>query len=207
VPVDEALHVGRVARPGSLDVDTAHEVRLGDETVGDAAGADDAEPHHAGVLVAQLGARDALGALEVDDLAVVLQVVELAQPVGTDREDVDVVPLDVVDLLALVLLDDHLIGEAALLDILDPVHEALLDVQLAAGVVEVLGGDGDDQVVAEGAGAFEEASVPVMEQVECSVGDDAHGTPRGRIWCDLRLPRRQPETESEPAVVLCSLLA
>ena len=136
-------------------------------------------PQDAGVLVAQLGAGDALGALEVDDLAVVLEVVELAQPVRADREDVDLVLLDVVDLLAFVLLDDHLVGEAAVLHVLDAIHQALLDVQLAAGVVEVLGRDRDDQVVTQGAGALEEASVPVVEQVERSVGDDAQWSSSG----------------------------
>ena len=49
-------------------------------------------------------------AVEVDHLAVLLEVVEFARPVGAHGEHVDAHRADVVDLLSLVLLDDHLVG-------------------------------------------------------------------------------------------------
>ena len=122
--VDECLDVVGVARPGALDVDAADEVRLIDEPVRDASGAGNADAQDAGVLVAQLGAGNALRAIEVDDLAVVVQVVELAEPVRADGEDVDAILLDVVDLLAFVLLEDHLVGQATVLHVLDAIHQA-----------------------------------------------------------------------------------
>ena len=85
--------------------------------------------------------------------------------------------LDVVDLLAFVLLDDHLVGDAGVLHVADAIHQALLHVELAACVIEVLGGHRDDQVITQGLGPLQQAAMAVVEEIERSVGDDAHQAP------------------------------
>jgi len=167
----------------AVDAHVADEPALLYEAPGDPASADNAHSQDAVRRRAQLGAGDALGAIQVDDLAVFGEVVELAQPVRADREDVDAQPLDVVDLLALVLLDDHFVDQSGGFDIADALERALPDVHLAAAVVVLLGRDPDDQVITKCLCAFQQPQVTFVEQVEGAVGDDAQ---LGCSWSRFR---------------------
>ena len=148
------------------------------ELVDDVGVADESEAQ--GVLfAAYLGAGDALRAVEVDHLAVLFEVVEDAHPVGAYGEDVDAVLLDVVYLLSLVLFYDDFVGESCGAHGFDAFHERLLHVDFAARDVEVVAGDAYDEVVAEGAGTFQEPYVPEVQEVVGAVGDDfLHKSPR-----------------------------
>ena len=121
---------------------------------------------------AQLGAGNALRAVEVHYLAVLVQVIEVPAPVRPDSEDIHVVVADVVDFLAVVLLRYHLIGDTEGLYGLDAIHQRLLHIDLAAILVEVRGSDAYDQVVAQLFCPAQQVYVSVVQQVERAVGDD-----------------------------------
>ena len=133
-------------------------------------------PHDAQAQVvaaaAQLGARDPPGPRQVDDLAELREVVEPARPVVADGEDVDAVAPDVVDLLPLVLLDDHLVGQARGLDGLDPLIEGLAHEELAPHLVEPLGGDAHDEAVPQSARVAQEVDVSAVQEIVRAVRDD-----------------------------------
>ena len=122
--------------------------------------------------LAQLGAGNALRTIEVHDLAVLVQVIEVPAPVRPDSEDIHVIVADVIDLLAVVLLRYHLVGDAEGLHGLDAVHQRLLHVDLAAVLVEVRGGNAHDQVVAQLLCPAQQVYMSVVQQVERAVGDD-----------------------------------
>ena len=121
---------------------------------------------------AQLGAGNALCAIEVHYLAVLVQVIEVPAPVRPDSEDIHIVVADIIDFLAVVFLGYHLIGNAEGLHGLDAVHQRLLHINLAAVFVEVRGSDAHDQVVAQLLRPAQQVYVSVVQQVERAVGDD-----------------------------------
>lgn len=102
----------RVRVVDTLHFDAADAARLAHKAARNASRADDADALDAALFRAEHRTGDVLGSLEVDDLAMVFQIVELSFPVGADRENVDMVLLDVAEFLAYGFLDDNLVGEA-----------------------------------------------------------------------------------------------
>ena len=150
-----------------------HHLGFGHETMGDATTADDANAIDVLALGTEHGAADAFGAGQIDDLAVFVEVVELAYPVAADGEDIDIVLLDIVDLLTEVVLDDDFVGIACGLDGLDSLEDVVAHVELAATAVEAVAGDTDDEIVAQLLGSAEEVDVSLMQEVVGAVGNDS----------------------------------
>ena len=149
-----------------------HYLGFGHETMGDTTTADDANAIDVLAFGAKHGAADAFGARQIDDLAVFVEVVELALPVAADGEDVDIVLLDVVDLLAEVVLDDDFVGVASGLDGFDTLEDVVAHIELAATTVEAIAGDSDDEVIAKFLGTAKEVDVALMQEVVGAVGND-----------------------------------
>ncbi len=149
-----------------------HYLGFGHETMGDATTADDAYAVDVLALGTEHGATDAFGAGQIDDLAVFVEVVELALPIAADGEDVDIVLLDVVDLLTEVVLNDDFVGVACGLDGLDTLEDVVAHIELAATTVEAVAGDSDDEIVAQLLGSAEEVDVSLMQEVVGAVGND-----------------------------------
>ena len=82
-------------------------------------------------------------------MAELAQIVELAFPVAADGEDVDVVALYVIDLLAEVVFYDYLVGKACCPYCLHALKDVVAYVELSALAVEVVIGDTYNKVVAK----------------------------------------------------------
>ena len=95
------------------------EIRLRKETAHDAPSFYNTYTHHFTLFFTEHGGRDVLGTRKIDHLAVFAEVVEMAFPVGADRENVYIVLLDVVNLLSDVVLDNDLIGQSCGFDSFD----------------------------------------------------------------------------------------
>ena len=149
-----------------------HHLGFGHETMGDATTADDANAIDVLALGTEHGTADAFGAGQIDDLAVFVEVVELALPIAADGEDVDIVLLDVVDLLTEVILDDDFVGVACGLDGFDTLEDVVADIELAATTIEAVAGDSDDEIVAQLLGSAKEVDVSLMQEVVGAVGND-----------------------------------
>ena len=196
-----AFGQGLAAGVQGADVQAVDKGALPPELRDEARVARETQSHRTAAL-ADLGAGHALGPREIDDLAVGVEIVELADPVGADRENVDIVFADVVDLLALVLLDDDLVRQARGAHRLDALHQGLAHVDLAALLVEIVRGDADDQPVAQRLRALEQADVTVVQQIIGAVGDDLyHGAAlpfrvRADPCCSCRAGR--PAASADP---------
>ena len=101
------------------------------------------------LLIADLGAGDAFGALQIHHVAVFLQIVKSAHPVRSDGEDVHTFLDDVINLLPLVFLHQDLVCQAGGAHALDALGHRLLNVQFATVIVVALAGNAHDQVVAQ----------------------------------------------------------
>ena len=178
VDVREVVVLGQTVGLVGHDVeDTCHlngidEMGLGHEATGDAARTDHADAHNLALLLAQLRGGDSLRAGQVDHLAVFAEVVEVALPVGAHGEDVDVVFLDVVDLLAHIVLDDDLVGQARGLHGLHALEHVVAHVELAALAVEIVVGDAHDEVVAQFLSPPQQVDVALVQEVVGAVSDD-----------------------------------
>ena len=102
-----------------MDVHAAYEFCLDDKAAGDPPIADYADAVDVVPALAQSRAGNIFRALKVNDFAVFVQIVELPDPIRTDREDVDVVALNVDDFLPDVLFDDNFVREARFLHVFD----------------------------------------------------------------------------------------
>ena len=153
-------------------LDGIDEVALGHKAAGYAACTDDADAHHLALLLAELGGGDALRAGQIDHLAVLAEVVEMAFPVGAHGEDVDIVLLDVVDFLTHIVLDDDLIGQARGPDGLNALEHVVADVELATLAIEIVVGDSHDEVVAQRLRPPQQVDVALVQQVVSAVSDD-----------------------------------
>ena len=111
-------------------------------------------------------------AWQIDHLAVLFEIVEVAFPVRSYGEDIHVVFLDVVDLLPFVLLDDHLIDVARLLDRLDTFHHAVPCVHLPALKIEVVSGHPHNQPITKLLCPAQQIDMPLMQYIKGTVGDD-----------------------------------
>ena len=153
-------------------LDGIDEVALGHKAAGDAACTDNTDAHHLALLLAELGGGDALRAGQIDHLAVLAEVVEMAFPVGAHGEDVDIVLLDVVDFLTHIVLDDDLIGQARGPDGLNALEHVVADVELATLAIEIVVGDSHDEVVAQRLRPPQQVDVALVQQVVSAVSDD-----------------------------------
>ena len=112
-----------------------------------------------------LRARHALRARKVDDLAQLLELVELTCPVVTHDEDVHLVVADVAFLLRPFILRDDQIHT---LDALDDGRAVLVgdDRLLPLARVELVSRDTDDEAVAECGEAIQQIEVSDVEQIK-----------------------------------------
>ena len=141
-----------------------------------------------GDLLDERGGGDGGRAGEVVHVADVVELVELAGPVVAHDQDVGLVLDDVVALLLEALLEEDGVHGLERRDDLQalPLGEDRRAALLA--LVEGVGGDPDDEAVAEGGGALDDAQVADMEDVEGAERDDrlAHG----RTSCHAACPAR-----------------
>ena len=163
---------------GRADRVAADELRLRDEPSGDASGSDDSDPD-GNLFLSQHCTGDSLCSWQIDNLAEFLHVVEISFPVRAYREDIDIVSLDIINLLALVLFNDHLVGIPRILDSLDPFHHTVPCVELSALHVEVVRGHADNQIVPEFFRPSEKIDVTLMQDIKSAVCDD--GFPVGAV--------------------------
>ena len=151
--------------------DAVDELHLPDELPAQAALAERAD-HELSLLRSEHRAGNALGARQIDHLAVFVEIVELADPVRAHREDIHVVAPDIVDLLAFVFLHDDLVRQARGLDGGDALDKRLLVVDLPSGFVIVVARDADDQIIAERLRPLQKPDMAVVQQVVGAVCDD-----------------------------------
>ena len=146
------------------------EAALVDDFIPEGGIADEAQTGKA-VFCPQLSAGHALGAIEIHHLAILLQVVELPDPVGAHRENIHSKPLDIINFLPLILFHNNLIGDTESLHGLDAFHQGLFDIDFPTGAVESVGGNAHNQVVAQLLGPLQQADMSVMQQIVSSVCD------------------------------------
>ena len=148
-----------------------HILRLLVEAGRDPARPDDAQLHDGTRGIALLRRGDVGRPVKIHHPAVLVQVVELAAPVRALDENIHAVALDILDLLPEMVLDDDLVRETGPADIVNPGHNVIHEIQLAACLVEMLRRHPDDQIIAQRLRPLQQAVMPLMKQVKCSVRD------------------------------------
>ena len=81
------------------------------------------------------------------------------------------VSLDIINLLALILLDDNLIRQSRGPHAFDALHQGLLYIDLAPGLIKILGGHAHDQIISQRPGPLQQTNMAVMQQIIGSVCD------------------------------------
>ncbi len=121
--------------------------RLGDKALRNPPRPDHADPYDGMLLIAKHGGRDIPRPLQVYHLAVILQVLKGARPVRADSENVDIVFLNILHLLAHVILHDHLVRKSGSFHIFNALVQGIDYVQFSPGLVVLLGSDSHDQII------------------------------------------------------------
>lgn len=195
---------GRIGVQDRDDLGTADDLRLGDEPPRNTAGADNSDAECLLGLLAELSAGDAFRTRKVDNLAILIQVIELPYPVRSDGEDIDIVFLDIINLLAGVVLNDNLVGKTRCLDSFDPLQDVVTDIEFATSLVKAIGSHTDDQVIAKFLRPPQQVDMSLMQQVVCSVSDDFYHR-RCFILSPLCSPRGFFALSSTDSPLLCFL--
>ena len=104
-------------------------------------------------------------------MTVLVEVVEMPNPVRTHGEDIDVVFLYVVYLLPEIILDDDLVGDTRGFDRLNAFQHIVLHVELAAQAVEIIVRHTHDEVIAQCLGTFQQVDMPLVKQVVSTICD------------------------------------
>ena len=162
---------GGIKIVGAYYIHAIHKSGLGNKATGNAATANNTDTGGHLLLFAKHRGGDALGAGEINDLAIFVQIIKLAFPVGTNGEDVYIVFLNVVNLLTEIVFYDYLIGQACGLNGLDTLKHVIAHVELAALAIKIVVGDTYDEVVAQRLGTTKEIDVTLMKKVVGAIGD------------------------------------
>lgn len=168
----EGLCSGRIGIQDRDDLSSADNLRLGHEAARDAAGADDADATGILSLLTKLSTRDAFCSRKIDYLAVLVQIVELPYPVRADGEDIDIVFLDIINLLAYIVLDDDFVSITRRLHGLNAFQDIVPGVEFPTSLVERVTRNPYDQVITQLFRPPQQVDMPLMQQVVCSVCDD-----------------------------------
>ena len=131
-----------------LRTHTTHKFRLRHKTVGNPAGSNNANALDMLTLLSEHRAGDILCPIQIDYLAVITDIVKDSHPVRTDREDIDMVLLNVTDLLPQCLFNDNLIHKSGFSHILHTDRKRIYDVELSSLHIVFLCRHADDQIVA-----------------------------------------------------------
>ena len=168
----EGLCFGRIGIQDRDDLSSADNLRLGHETARDAAGADDADATGVLRLLTKLSTRNAFRTRKIDYLTILIQVVELPYPVRADGEDIDIVLLDIINLLAYIVLDDDFVSIPRRFHGLNAFQDIIPGVEFPTSLVERVTRNPDDQVITQLFRPPQQVDMPLMQQVVCSVCDD-----------------------------------
>ena len=160
------LPVG-IIRP--LHADSADKFCLHEKSARDPAGSYDANPLDLLLLLPQHCAGDVPRSLQVNHPAIILQIIKISHPVGTNGKNIDIIFFDIVKFLPLGLLDDNLIGKPGLSHIFDARQQGIYYIQLSPGPVVGLRGHAHDQVISQRLRPLKQPVMPFMEKVECAV--------------------------------------
>ncbi len=142
-------------------------------------------------LGADLRAGYAFGAFQINHLTVILQIVKMSVPVRSDGKNIYIIAPDIINFLPLVFFYDDLVGQSRGAHRLNALHEGLLHIDFSTGLVEVVCGYTDDQIVPQCLGALEQANVAIVQQIVGSVsnysrhlsGPVFYNRPRRSISC------------------------
>ena len=103
---------------------------------------------------ADFSARNTLGAFKISNLAKLGKVIEVTLPIGPNSEDVYAIALDVVNFLAFVFFNNNLVGDAGCAHGGNSLFKRLLNIDLAALLVEVVRSNTNNQIIAQGLSAL-----------------------------------------------------
>lgn len=184
----EGVCCDRIGVQDRDDLGTADDLRLGDEPPRNTAGADNADAECLLGLLAELSAGDAFRTRKVDNLAILIQVIELPYPVRSDGEDIDIVLLDIINLLAYIVLDDDLVSISRRLHGLNALQDIVPGVEFPTSLVERVTRNPDDQVITQLFRPPQQVDMPLMQQVVCSVCDDFYHISILYLLCIPSLP-------------------
>ena len=163
---------GRIGIQDRDDLSSADNLRLGNEAARDAAGADYADAIGILHLLTKLSTRDAFRTRKIDYFTVLIQVVELPYPVRADGEDIDIVLLNIINLLAHIVLDDDFVSISRRLHGLNAFQDIVPGVEFPTSLVERVTRNPDNQVITQLFRPPQQVDMPLMQQVICSVSDD-----------------------------------
>ena len=104
-------------------------------------------------------------------MAIFVQIVEFPHPVAADGEDIHLIFLDVVYLLAHIVLDDDFVGQAGRLHGLHALQHVVHHVELSPLAVEIVVGHAHDEIVAQRLCAPQQVDMPLVEHVIGAVCD------------------------------------
>ena len=123
-------------------------------------------------LTSELGTGNIFGTFQINDLAVILQIIKFATPVRTDYQKVDIIFCNVIKLLPLIFLYNDLIRKTGLADIFDTLQKIVLYIQLAAFDIKALTGDSHNKIIPKLPGSFQNIVMSLVEQIKGTVSND-----------------------------------
>ena len=152
-----------------LRTHAAHKFRLRHKTVGNPAGSDNADALNMLTLLPEHRTGDILCPFQINYIAVITDIVKDSHPVRTDREDIDMVLLNVTNLLSQCLFNDNFIHKSSFSHIFHTDRKRIYDVELSSLHIVFFCRHADDQIVAQCLRPLKQTVMPLMEKVESSI--------------------------------------
>ena len=156
----------------ALHSDAADVFRLRHKAFRNPSGSYDSDPDNGMLLAPQHGGRHVSGSLQIHHLAVILEMVKGSHPVRADDKHVNLIFLNVLHLLAHVVLHNDLVRKPCPFYVFDPLIQGIYDIQLSPGLVVLLRGNADDQIIPELPGALQYIIMTLVKQIKGSVSND-----------------------------------
>ena len=101
-----------------------------------------------------------------------MQIIKFTIPVVTDSKNINIVLLNILYLLPVMVLNDHLVHAGKAADISYPLFNRINHAVFAAMIGILLRSHPDDQVISQCLGSLQKSLMPFMKQIKHAVRND-----------------------------------
>ena len=121
-----------------------------------------------------LSTGDAFRAIEVDNFTIIIQIIEMSTPIRTNCKNINVITLNIIDFLALVLLNDNLVSKPRGSHAFHTLGKRLLYVDLSARAVKIVSSNTNNQIIAKLTSSLQKTNMTIVEHVVRTVCNYFH---------------------------------
>ena len=107
--------------------------------------------------------RDSLRSRKIHHLTIFIQIIKFSSPIRTHRENIHIVPTNIINFLTLVFFHDDLIRKSCGTYSLNTLHQGLLYIDFSTGFIKIICRDTHDQIIPQCFCALQQPNVSVMK--------------------------------------------